>query len=302
MNRASSPANRIVSDTNATSSQSRRFHASWFAAIAAGLVLVALFVVLLFPWDSVARRIAFEISSASGGEVEIGGLRPTLTARGPVLAAENVEIRHRASGRVLIRTLEIAPRGSRSWLSGEPTFRIWADSELALIDGVLQLGESSGFVGRIERVAIEELPLRLEASGVALFGLLDADADVVLDPRGMLRGKVRFESGNLLVQSDQLPLAIPFSRATGVVEVLESGATRIESLELDGNVVKGKLSGEIALVHRSQSPPIDLSGELEIVEPALRSMAPQAGLSLSSAGRAMIKVSGTLDAPLIETF
>jgi type II secretion system protein N len=266
----------------------------------AALILIAIFVALLFPWDSVGRRIGHEISMASGSQVSIGRLSPALTGRGPVLTAEEVIVQHPAVDRVRIARLEIAPRLSTSWFGAEPTLRFWADSELAVIDGVLQLGESPKFVGQVSRIEIEKLPLRLEASGLELSGQLSADADVALDPRGVLTGRVQFESPALLVQSDRLPIAIPFTRAAGIIEMLPTGATQIEILTLEGNVVGGELSGEISMAHRSQSPPIDLTTRIQIVQPELRSLAPGAGITLSKSGEASLRVRGTIDAPEIE--
>jgi hypothetical protein len=66
-------------------------------------------------------------------------------------------------------------------------------------------------------------------------------------------------------------------------------------------VVEGELSGEIGLVHRSQSPPLDMTGHLVIHDRTLRQLAPGAGLLLSPDGEADIRVSGTIDAPRITT-
>ena len=266
-------------------------------ALPIALLLIVLFVAILFPWDAVARRLSFEIASATGSQITIGQLRPSLSARGPVLAAQDVVIEHPAVERVRIDLLEIAPRFSTSWFGAVPTLRIWADSELALVDGVLTLGDLPAYVGRVTRIEIEKLPLRLEASGLGIFGRLDANADIVLDPGGFMTGRVDFESPELLIQSSQLPIAIPFTRAAGVIEILASGATRIESLALEGNVLEGTLSGEIEMAHRSQSPPINLQAQVRIVQPDMRGMASAAGIDLSSSGEADLQLSGTLDAP-----
>jgi type II secretion system protein N len=288
-----------VTESNPSSTQAGRATISPLIVIPLAIVLLAIFVALLFPWDSVARRIAHEIAAASGSQISIGKLRPTLSARGPVLAANDLVIQHPAVDRVRITTLEIAPRLSTSWFGAEPTLRFWADSELALIDGVLRLGESPTFVGEVSRVQIEDLPLRLDASGFEVFGRVTAQADVVLDPRGILTGRVDFESPELMIQSDRLPIAIPFTRAKGVIEMLPNGTTRIESIEVEGNVIEGSIRGEIAMAHRSQSPPIDLEAQLQIVTPDLRRLAPSAGIPISPDGKASLYLRGTLDAPEI---
>lgn len=263
--------------------------------------LILLFVAILFPWKSVARRVAFEISRASGSQIELGELSPGFSARGPVLAASDVLIDHPALDRLRIHRLEMAPRISSSWLSGEPTLRVWADSEIGLVDGILRLGSASAFQGRVERVDIANLPLRLDASGLSLSGQLTADADIALDPSGQLQGSVEFESDSLIVQTSLLPLAIPFTKATGTVEVLETGATRIQEARFDGPLIQGDLSGEIGMVHRSLSPPIDLDARIQIVDETLLEMAPGAGLDVAESGDVSIHLGGTVDAPEMST-
>jgi type II secretion system protein N len=263
------------------------------------VVLILIFILLGFPWDSLARRVAAEISAASGSSVSIDTLAPALTPRGPVLRARDVVIEHPAVDRVRLLELEIAPRWSSSWFSGEPKLRVWADTELGLVDGVLGLGSTPSFAGQVGQVELARLPLRLDASGIRLSGRIDADANVALAPNGTLSGRVAFSSPSLVVESNKLPMAIPFTHAEGVVVILENGATQIESVTLEGELLNGKLSGEIGLVHRSQAPPIDLSAEIRIVDATLRQLAPSAGIPMSPDGTIKLRLGGTLDAPEI---
>ena len=262
-------------------------------------LLILLFVVLLFPWESLGRRIAWEISNVSGARVDVPNLSPALTARGPVLRARDVTIEHPAVDRVPLFELEISPRFSTSWFGGEPTLRLWARSGLGDIDGLLRLGRKAAYVGKVSEVELSRLPLRLDTSRLRFRGMLSADAHVELDPGGTLHGRIDFESTSLNVQSDRWPIAIPFTRAHGTIEILETGATRVDSVVLEGQIVEADLSGEIGLVHRSQSPPIDFTAHLRVLDATLRQLAPGAGLPLSSAGEADLRVGGTLDAPRI---
>ncbi len=269
-------------------------------ALALALLLTLFFIALLFPWESLGRRITHELEQASGSRITIAEIGPAWTARGPVLRARDVRIAHPAFTRVAVGALEIAPRLSRSWLAGTPALRIWADSELGRVDGVAELGPDSAFVGRVSAVPIEKLPLRLDASGIGLSGELSAEADVGLDPSGVLRGRVDFTTRALVVQSDALPLAIPFTRAAGGIEILEDGSTRIDAVTLEGELLAGEISGTIGLAHRSVAPPVELRADLQIVAPALRQLAPGAGLRLDRNGRASVRVHGPLDQPVIE--
>ncbi len=263
------------------------------------VLLILFFVALRFPWDSLTRRVAWEISHASGSRISIDELLPAWTARGPVLRARNVSIEHPALDRVRLSELEIAPRWSRSWLDGDPTLRVWARSELGLVDGLLSLGSAPAFAGRIHEVELARVPLRLEASGIRISGRLDAEADVALDQAGTLHGRIDFSSPSLRIESDRLPMAIPFSRAEGTLEILESGATRIEAVSFEGEIIEGELSGDVGLVHHSQAPPVELDASVRLLHPLLRQLAPAAGLSVDADGRLTVHVGGTLDAPSI---
>lgn len=269
--------------------------------VPACLLLFVAFVVLLFPWDALGRRIVWDINRVSAARVEVDSLSPAISARGPVLRASDVRIHHPAVDQLRIFSLEIAPRFSTSWLGGAPTIRVWAETSLGTADGVLRLGETPAYIGRVLEVELSRLPLRLDANNLRLGGRLDADADVALDPGGTLRGRVEFESTSLLLQTAMLPVQIPFSRATGVVEILDSGATRIADVVLDGDVVAGTLSGEIGLVHRSQSPPLDLRVDLQVLDETLKRLAPGAGLSLAADGSVSLSVSGTVAAPDLQS-
>jgi len=261
------------------------------------LIVTLVFVAILFPWDAVARRLAFEIGAASGARVTIDDLAPAWTARGPVVRARNVVVEHPSVTRLRVAELEVAPRIGASWLTGKPRLRVFADSELGVVDGVLVLGASPAWDGRVERVAIERLPLRLTAAGIRVAGELSADADVALDPGGTLRGRVEFESPNLRLEASLIPKPLEFTRAAGVLSILDTGATRIEHVELAGDQLRGTLSGEIGLVHRSQPPPLDLRADLEIVDPDLRAMALAARLPVAPDGRARLQIRGTAALP-----
>lgn len=290
-----------MSETNELPGRTRRAFLPNAVAYPLAALLVLIFILIQFPWDSLGRRIAWEISRVSGARVDVPELAPALTARGPVLRARDVKIEHPAVATVRLHELEIAPRFSTSWFGGDPTLRLWAVSDLGHADGVLRLGNSPAYVGQMSEVDLSRLPLRLEATGMRFSGRLQADADVALDPDGTLQGRVDFESPGLVIESNRLPIAIPFRHAIGTIEILETGATRIADVVLEGDLVNVKVSGEIGLVHHSQSPPIDLTAHIQVLDPTLRQLAPNAGLQLSPQGEADIELGGTLDAPVVES-
>jgi type II secretion system protein N len=264
--------------------------------VAFGLILV--FMLILFPWDSLARRIAWEVSGISGGRVTISTLAPAFSDRGPVLKALDVRIEHPAIDRIRLSELEIAPRELLGWLTGAPTLRIWTVSSLGIIDGLFALGADPSFVGEISAVELARLPLRLDPEAIQLSGQFAGEVDVALDPKGTLRGQMTFRSESLVVASGALPMPISFSRAEGAIQILDSGATRIESLDLEGDILQGTVFGEFGLVHRSQSLPIKLKATMRILDPQLRQVAMAAGIRVAPSGDFDVQIDGNLDAPI----
>lgn len=128
-------------------------------------------------------------------------------------------------------------------------------------------------------------------------GELGAIADVALDPGGTLRGRIEFDSPSLRIEAALIPKPLLFRRATGVLSILENGATRIESVKLEGDQVRGTLDGEIGLVHRSQPPPLALQADLEILDAELLALAQAARLPIGPDGRAALQIGGTAALP-----
>lgn len=262
-------------------------------------ILILVFVLILFPWDAIGRRIAWEISRVSGARVEIGAFAPGLSARGPVLRATDVLILHPAVERVRVAELELAPRFSSSWFSAEPTLRVFARTDLGHADGVLRLGEAPAYQGDVTQVDLARLPLRLQANSLRIAGRLDAQADVALDPGGTLAGRVDFESPNMELTLPIVPMPLLFDRTVGTIEILDTGDTRISDVRFEGEAIEGSIEGEVGLVHRSQSPPIDLGVELIVHDRTLRGLASSAGMKLGREARTRVRVGGTVDSPRI---
>lgn len=284
-------------ETNLSVSGSGSARLTRFALVPACLLITLLFTALLFPWEAVGRRVAWEINRVSAADVEMRDISPALTARGPVLRARDLVVDHPAVERVRLAVLELAPRFSTSWFSGEPTIRVWAETSLGVADGLLRLGAAPAYRGRVSEVEIARLPLRLDSNELQISGRLDADVDVALDPAGTLQGRIEFDSPSLRIQTALLPVQIPFSRTTGVIEILESGATRISDVSLEGDVIEGTLAGEVGLVHRSQPPPLDFHADLRILDATLARLAPAAGLRPGPDGEVSIELTGNASAP-----
>lgn len=289
-----------VSEVDEAPSGSNNRFLSRLSRLPIALALFLLFIGVLFPWDVVGRRVAWEISRVSGARVEVSELSPGISARGPVLRARDVTIQHPAVSRVQVETLEIAPRFSSSWLSGEPTLRIFAVTSLGRADGLLRLGTAPAYQGRVTEVDFARLPLRLAASALSLRGQLDADANVALDPQGTLSGSIDFRSPGLEIGMPLLPGPLILDEANGRLEILETGATRISDVRFEGQAIQGEVSGEIGLVHASQSPPIDLVADITLLDPNLRRLAPGAGLRLDQKGHSRFALRGTIDGPRVQ--
>ena len=126
-----------------------------------------------------------------------------------------------------------------------------------------------------------------------------AEVDLLLALEGPEALRVAFQAPSYVVKSSGASGIWSFGQSTGIVEILESGATRLDSVRLEGAVVSVSVEGEIGLVHHSQAPPVDLVADLRVEEPSLRRMASGLGLRLDAAGATSVRVQGPLDRPSV---
>jgi len=264
----------------------------------AGVVLVAFFVFLRFPFDRFSDVLAAQAGRALGAEVVIGDLEPALTVGGPGFVARNVLVRWPGGERATVAEARLRPAWSLSWLGLSPAFRLDADSDLGGVAGRVTVGEAPGFDGRLEGVALARLPLTRFTQGASLDGRLDLETDLRLR-EGAPVGDATFRASDGSLALAQLPVALPFTALHGTLPFADDGAVALEDVALEGPMVSGEVRGGTQPGPSPWLAPLELDVRLQVSDRNLRPAFRSAGLRLAPDGSADLRVRGTLSAPIV---
>lgn len=259
-----------------------------------GLLLVACFVAIGFPYERLAPRLERAIEGATGADVLVQRLRPRIALAGPVIEAKYVTFWPGTARETRIKRLRFRPALSLRALRGEPAFYVSARSNFGRGAGTLSLGAEPGFDGSFEDLDLGS-PLFEELLPLQLTGRGSVEADVALPaagPRGHLAWTLR--DGSL--GHGAVPLAIPFRELRGRVEARD-GVLDVQALELDGPMLSATASGTIGRPGAGKSPPLDLRVKLTGVAPELREILRSVGVRTASDGSAAFQLVGTASLP-----
>jgi len=150
----------------------------------AGVLLVAFFVYLGFPYDKLGDRIATEIQSRGGVRIDFEDVGPSLHLAGPGIEATGVLATMTDGRSYRIERAMLRPAWSLAWFSGTPAIYAEIDSDLGDAAGTLLVGRTGGWKGELSQVAVGRIPIpQLDALGT-LDGRLDANIDIVLADAG----------------------------------------------------------------------------------------------------------------------
>ncbi|MGI9592488.1 MAG: hypothetical protein ACR2P8_14050, partial [Myxococcota bacterium] len=118
--------------------------------VLAGVALTLFFMLLRFPYERLADRIAESVEDRTGARLQLGEVSLGLVRWGPGLTAEGVRVRMPSGSRVELDRVGVRPALSLSWLGGRPALATEADGAQGGARGVITLGEGGGFRGRLE--------------------------------------------------------------------------------------------------------------------------------------------------------
>jgi type II secretion system protein N len=270
----------------------------WLGPPLAGLVLVAFFVFLGFPWERVRDFVARAASEASGARVSFAELSPGLSAGGPVLVARGIAID--AGGRShRVDEARLRPAWSTGWLLGRPALFADLRAPEGRVAGTFRAGAEPGFDGRVEEVALARLPLESLLPALTLDGVASADVDLrrtAAGPAGRVELEVR--DGSLALPG--MPMALPFERLVADVELGGEVLARLSQVSFDGPMLALQGSGTLGAAADPMDAPLDLALELEVREPAARPALQSLGFRLGRDGKGKARLGGTLGAPEVE--
>jgi type II secretion system protein N len=262
----------------------------------AAVLLTSFFVVLGFPYDRIAPRLATALSAATGAQTSIGRMAIGPSLGGPELRLWNVSLAWPGGQQVRVDRLRVHPAWSLAWLRGHPALALAVRSPLGEVDGTLVLGREPGFRGTLHGVALGQLPLDALAPGTQLDGQADGTVDFTLAAAGP-DGTARFEATKGSLSVPLLPIGIPFDKLAGDIALGGGALLQIDSLSLDGPLVSLSGSGRIGRASRIEQSPLALNARIEARDPSLRSLLQAQGVAVGATGATQIEVGGTLGRP-----
>jgi type II secretion system protein N len=262
------------------------------------LILTLAFTAALFPWERYRSGVAAWLGAALGARVEVTNVDAGLGLAGPVIEAGPLRATWPDGSVVDVERARVRPAWSLSWLRGVPAVHLDVDGSSGNVEGTLRGGSEASFVGALEGVDLERIPLDALLGEAPLTGRLDAQLDLS-SHAGAWAGEVRFEARDGSLATAALPLAVPFETLTGALVLAEAGSVELRDVALAGPMVAMSARGTVGPGLDPAQAPLALQVDLEVADPNLRPAVASAGIPLDGRGRANLQVSGTLGAPLL---
>jgi type II secretion system protein N len=264
---------------------------------AVGVLLVAFFVYLGFPYDKLGDRIATEIQRSSGARIDFADIGASLQLAAPGIEATGVRATLNDGRSYRIERAMLRPAWSLAWFRGTPAVHAEIDSELGDAYGTLLLGKAGGWSGELTQVAVGKIPIPpLQAVG-NLDGRFDASIDLVLAEAG-LEGRIEFSATEGSVGLAKFPVDIPFETLSGELLFGGENFVSIESLKLDGPMLTASLTGKVLHAASFAEAPMRLEAKLS-TEPNLRPAIVAAGVRVDRHGKSTVRITGTVESPMV---
>ena len=268
----------------------------WIGVPIAALILIVFFAFLQFPYDDFRQPLSNQLQRITKGEVQIGGIEPTLGWTGPGMAALDINLTQPGQPRIRIDRLAMRPSWSSGWFRMEPTLQLDLDSPMASADGVLALGDTPGWSGQIDIPDLSALPLPAEST-VDLTGSLHTEADLLLPNAGPM-GPVRFEALSGSFTHPEMPIPVQFDRLTGELQLGGQALVELKEVLLDGPIIAADIEGVVLPGAGNRDPALDMDVIIEVKSAPLKAMMRGMGLRLDRSGLTSFKLGGTLSRPI----
>ncbi len=269
-----------------------------FGAIpAAGFTLTLFFIFVGFPYTQLADYLATRLGQQSGVSLAMVSLGPSLALQGPGLEATGVTLRLASGDEIELDRARVRPAWSLSWFRGAPAVHAVLTGPLGEADGVFTLNGAGSWQGELHQVDLAELPLSDLWPGLDAEGLVDASLDLRLGDQGV-EGWAAFEAfeGSLILPD--IPVAVPFTRIEGALALGGESILKVDSLHLDGPLLRADVTGHIAQASNLASAALNLLVEIDS-EPGIRPLLESAGLRIGRDGKARLRLGGTLESPTL---
>ena len=263
----------------------------------AGVALTLLFMVLRFPYDRLADRIAMAVEAGSGARVQLGEVSLGLVRWAPGLTAETMRVQMPSGTRIDFDRVGVRPALALSWLRLDPALATEVEGALGSARGVITLGDAGGFRGRLESVSLGDLPAEWKSGPLVIEGLADADIDLVRGGAGS-EGVVLFEAREGLLQHPELPLVVPYDTIEGEIALGGERMAAIQRFELMSPLARGRITGTVGNAASFAQAPLDLDIELTVSD-AIRGSLNAQGVQVGQDGKIRMSVLGTPAKPIV---
>ena len=268
-----------------------------FGVPLAGLLLVAFFVYLGFPYHKLGDRIATEIQSSSGVRIDFEDIGASLQLAAPGIEATGVRATLSDGRSYRIERAMLRPAWSFAWFRGTPAIHAEVEIELGDADGTLLLGHAGGWSGELSQVAVGRIPIPPLSAIGNIDGRLDASIDLVL-AEASPEGSIEFAATEGSVGLAKFPIDIPFETLSGELIFGGEAFISIERLELDGPMLTASLTGNVLKAESFAKAPMRLEAELT-AEPNLRPAITSAGVRVDREGKSKVRITGTVESPMV---
>lgn len=263
----------------------------------AGIALTLLFIFLGFPYDRLAETLAAEAERSAGVALRFGTVSSHVGLRGPGIRARDVAATARGGTPFSVHEVVVRPAWSLSWFRGLPAIHLDVDSDIFQAHGTLTLGAEPGWNGEIRELTLADLPLADLLGEFDIGGQLAVRADL-RQVDGELQGVLHFEARNGALTVPGSPMPIPFDQLTGDLELGNEHFVRVEKISLRGDILEAELVGTIGKSPVRGREPLDLSLEIVLEAPMLRSLVSQV-VRLDRRGSGSLEIGGTLSDPRV---
>ena len=263
----------------------------------AGIALTLLFIFLGFPYDRLAETLAAEAERSAGVALRFGTVSSHVGLRGPGIRARDVSATARGGTPFSVHEVVVRPAWSLSWFRGLPAIHLDVDSDSFQADGTLTLGAEPGWNGEIRELTLADLPLADLLGEFDIGGQLAVRADL-RQVGGELQGVLHFEARDGALTVPGSPMPIPFDQLTGDLELGNEHFVRVEKISLRGDMLEAELVGTIGKSAVRGREPLDLSLEIVLEAPMLRSLVSQV-VRLDRSGSGSLEIGGTLSDPRV---
>ena len=268
-----------------------------FGLPVAGVLLVAFFIYLGFPYHKLGDRIATEIQRSSGVRIDFEDIGASLQLVAPGIEATGVRATLSDGSSYRIERAMLRPAWSLAWFRGTPAVYAEVESELGGAAGTLLLGEAGGWSGELSQVAVGRIPIPPLSAVGNIDGRLDASIDLVLTEAGP-EGSIEFAATEGSVGLAKFPMDIPFETLSGELSFGGEAFISIERLELDGPMLTASLTGKVLQAASFAQAPMRLEAELT-AEPNLRPAFKNAGVRVDREGNSKVRITGTVESPMV---